>query len=401
MGPYPIRLPQVFFIIVGVKKILFVCDKNECTSFGRLTLNLVKAVSPEFEAHVLWLKTPKFFPDAEKSAEGAAVVVSPDSYSSHEVWAKSLYTGFLSFRGPLKKKIREVIPDVVFFIRPELGFLVPVARSALKSCKNGGQTVMFVHDTFAETLYPGSMKFILLNKFYIKACVKADSFVYNSCWTRGEAVNHFGPKMANAPGSVIGCPIDQDLFNKPDVAITADDRKAFRRKHGMRNFYGMCVNVSLDEPRKNIDTYFEMAALRPDIAFVRVGKFSERLREIINVKKLYNVFHFERLNAEELRDFYRHADLMVYPSLLEGFGLPPIEAIACGTPALCAATSAVKENLEGVAPLIDPPTDAEAFAKVIDKVIAGEKVVNEEAAQNLLNRCSMASFKERVLNALA
>lgn len=383
-----------------MKKILFVCDKNECTSFGRLTLNLVKAVTPEFETHVLWLKTPKFFPDAAKSAEGAAAVVSPDSYTSHEVWAKSLYTGFMSFRSPLKKAIKAVQPDLVFFIRPELGFLVPVAKSALKACKNDGRTVMFVHDTFAETLYPTSAKFILLNLFYIRATVKADSFVYNSGWTREQAAAHFGKKMSCAPGSVIGCPIDQDLFNKPEVAITADDKKAFRRKHGMRNFEGMCVNVSLDEPRKNIDTYFETARLRPDVAFVRVGKLSERLREIINVKKLYNVYHFERLNATELRDFYRHADLMVYPSLLEGFGLPPIESLACGTPALCAATSAVKENLEGVVPLIDPPTDAEAYAKVIDRVIAGENVVDEKRAAELLLHCSMNSFKNCVLSAL-
>lgn len=41
--------------------ILFVCDKNECTCFERLTLNLVKAVTPEWEAHVLWLKTLVFF----------------------------------------------------------------------------------------------------------------------------------------------------------------------------------------------------------------------------------------------------------------------------------------------------------------------------------------------------
>ncbi|SHK46330.1 Glycosyltransferase involved in cell wall bisynthesis [Fibrobacter sp. UWEL] len=390
-----------FFIIELVKKILFVCDKNECTSFGRLTLNLIKAVTPEFEAHVLWLKTPKFFPDAEKSAQGAASVVSPDSYTSHEVWGKSLYTGFFSFRSPLKKVVKDVQPDVVFFIRPELGFLVPVAKSALKSCKNNGRTVMFVHDTFAETLYPTSPKFILLNLFYIRSCVSASTFVYNSGWTREEAAKHFGPKMSNAPGTVIGCPIDSELFNKPEVAITAEDKKAFRRKKGMRNFTGMCVNVSLDEPRKNIDTYFETARLRPDVAFVRVGKLSERLREIINVKKLYNVFHFERLNADELRDLYRHADLMVYPSLLEGFGLPPIEAIACGTPALCAATSAVKENLDGVAPLIDPPTDAEAYAKVIDRVISGENVLNEEKAAELLLHCSMKSFKERVLNALS
>ena len=162
----------------------------------------------------------------------------------------------------------------------------------------------------------------------------------------------------------------------------------------------MCLNVSLDEPRKNIETYFEMASRRPNVAFVRIGKFSERLREIVNVKKLYNVFHFSELKANELRDFYRNADLIVYPSLLEGFGLPPIEAVACGTPAVGAATSAVKENLEGVCPLVDPPTDAEAYVRILDRVLAGENVVDENKAAALLDHCSMKSFSKRVVEFL-
>lgn len=373
-----------------MRKILFVCDKNECTSFGRLTLNLVKAVSGEFEAHVLWLKTPKFFGKADASPDGGS---QEQGYVSHEVWAKSLYTGYATFRSPLKRLVKKLQPDFVFFIRPELGFLVPVVRKQAK-------TVMFVHDTFAETLYPNSLKFKLLNLFYIRPTVKADYFVYNSGWTRGQAADYFGPQMSQKPGTVIGCPIDSDLFNKPESVPTAAEKKLFLRKYGIRNFDGMCLNVSLDEPRKNIETFFEMARLRPFVAFVRVGKFSERLRAIVNEKKLYNVYHFSEFQAHELRDFYRHADLMVYPSLLEGFGLPPIEALACGTPAVGAATSAVKENLEGMCPLIDPPTDAEAYARVLDRVLAGENVVDNEKAAALLDRCSMKSFSKRVIDFL-
>lgn len=375
-------------------KILFVCDKNECTSFGRLTLNLVKAVSPSYEAHVLWLKTPRFFSGNTKNPSGALQL----DYISHEVWAKSLYTGFLSFRGPLKKTIAQVQPDFVFFIRPELGFLVPIAKKCLKGAS---RTVMFVHDTFAETLYPNSLKFKLLNRFYIRPTVLADTFVYNSNWTRGEAADFFGPKMSEKPGTVIGCPIDSALFNSNEAAPTAEEKKAFRHKYGIKNFDGMCLNVSLDEPRKNIETYFEMARLRPDVAFVRVGKFSERLRAIVNEKKLYNVYHFEQFGAQELREFYRHSDLMVYPSLLEGFGLPPIESIACGTPAVCAATSAVAENLQGVCPLIDSPTDAESFAKVLDQVLSGKAIVDEKKSKDLLKRCSMEAFSQRVTDFLA
>ena len=372
---------------MSLAKVLFICDKNECTSFGRLTLNLAKAVSGSFEAHVLWLKTPKFFGTATPSKTASS---DNSTYVSHEVWAKSLYTGYLSFRAPLKKLVKKIQPDIVFFIRPELGFLVPVVKGRAK-------TVMFVHDTFAETLYPNSMKFKLLNLFYIRPTVKADFFVYNSNWTREQAADHFGVEMSSKPGTIIGCPIDSDLFNKPETQPTFEEKKAFLRKYGIKNFDGMCLNVSLDEPRKNIETFFEMASLRPHVAFVRVGKFSERLRAIVNEKKLYNVYHFSEFKAHELRDFYRHADLMVYPSLLEGFGLPPIEAIACGTPAVGAATSAVKENLEGVGPLIDPPTDAEAYARVLDRVLAGENVLDNEKAAALLDHCSMKSFSQRVL----
>ena len=380
---------------MSAPKILFVCDKNECTSFGRLTMNLVKAVAGEFEPHVLWLKTPKFF-GARESGNNPSPCSNASMekcYVSHEVWAKSLYSGFLSFRSPLKKCVKALKPQAVFFIRPELGFLVPVVSGLSK-------TVMFVHDTFAETLYPKSLKFKLLNLFYIRPTVKANLFVYNSGWTREQAAKHFGVQMSRKPGAVIGCPIDSDLFNKPETAPTRAEKKAFARKYGIKNFDGMCLNVSLDEPRKNIETYFEMASLRPDVAFVRVGKFSEHLREIVNAKKLYNVYHFSEFKAHELRDFYRHADLMVYPSLLEGFGLPPIEAIACGIPSVGAATSAVKENLEGVCPLIDPPTDAEAYARVLDRVLAGENVVDNEKAAALLDRCSMKSFRKRVLEFL-
>ena len=389
---------MLYLGIMGLKqKILFICDKNERTSFGRLTMNLLDAVHEKYDAHVLWLKTPKFFPDEVAAKKPASVPVEDArGFTAHEVWAKSLYTGFFAFRSPLKKVLREVAPDIVFFIRPELGFLVPIAKSACPSTKS----VMFVHDTFAETLYPHSVKFKLLNMFFIRPTVCADSFVYNSGWTRGEAAKYFGKKMADAPGKVIGCPIDSALFNAPETPVTKEERAAFRRKNGMRNFQGMCLNVSLDEPRKNIDTYFEMARLRPDVAFVRVGKFSERLRNIVNEKRLYNVFHFNEFNALELREFYRHADLMVYPSFLEGFGLPPIEAIACGTPAVCARASAVEENLDGVCPLVTPADDAEAYARVLDRVLAGERVIDADAASKLLDYCSMKSFSERVLGFL-
>lgn len=190
------------------------------------------------------------------------------------------------------------------------------------------------------------------------------------------------------------------MFKRLEKPKTAEEREAFRRSYGIKNYKAMCVHVGLAEPRKNVETYYEMARLRPDVAFVRVGKLTQHYRDIINAKKLYNVFHFPEFNAPELREFYYHAELMVYPSLLEGFGLPPVEAISCGTPAVAGGTTSLLENLDGVCPLIDPPTDAEAYAKVLDRVLAGEKVVNEEKAQELLDRVSIEAYSKRVVDFL-
>ena len=363
------------------KKVLLVCDKNECTSFGRLALSIMQALGPDFDVDTLWLKTPKFFGDKS-------------THARLEIWAPSLHVGFFTFRRPFKKILKQECPDVVFFIRPELGFLVPIAKSACPKAR----AVMFVHDTFAETLYPDSLKFKVLNRFFIRDTVKSDYYVYNYQWTRHEAEAHFG--TAGTKGTVIGCPIDSKLFSAPTQPIDAAAREAFREKFNIRGFKAMCLNVSLDEPRKNIETYFEMARLRPDVAFVRVGKVSERLEQIIDRDHLTNVFHFPEFHAHELRDFYRHADLLVYPSLLEGFGMPPIEALSCGTPSVAAATSAMKENLEGVVPLVDPPTDAAAYVDILDRVLAGDNFVNEENKAKLLEYCSNEAFARRVGGAI-
>ena len=97
---------------------------------------------------------------------------------------------------------------------------------------------------------------------------------------------------------------------------------------------------------------------------------------MLDILGLKNVFHFLNIPDDLLVAFYRNANLMLYPSFLEGFGLPPIEAIACGTPAVAADTSAIAENLKGVVPLLRNPEDAEGFATELNRILSGENIVN-------------------------
>jgi glycosyltransferase involved in cell wall biosynthesis len=72
---------------------------------------------------------------------------------------------------------------------------------------------------------------------------------------------------------------------------------------------------------------------------------------------------------EDLPTFYRQAEMLVYPSLYEGFGLPPVEAMACGTPVVTSNTTSLPEAVGEAALTVDPLNTEEisvAMARLLD-----------------------------------
>jgi len=356
-------------------KILIVCDKNPQTSFGRMTLDLQKALSVDgkFKVHAVWLTTPKYFPDGFDPPD--------DGYAIH---APSLELGWALFRRPFRRLLKRINPDNVLLIRPELGFLVNEAHKALP----GAWVGVFVHDMFTETLYRNSLKFKFINRLFVNQTRQANGFIYNSRYTANQANIVMGLDP-NRP--IVGCPIDRSIFKPPTVS-----KLSLKQKYGLDKYKGVCMNISLDEPRKNIPTYFALAKARPDVAFIRVGPFSPWIKEWIEKNHTDNVIHYTRIPVDQLIELYGCADIFIYPSFLEGFGMPPLEALACGVQAVAARSSAIEENLDGVIPLVDPPDRIDGYLEVIDDVLAGKNVVDWKVAEKLLNRFSIEKFGERV-----
>ena len=371
--------------MVPKKKVVIVCDKNSRTSFGRLTLDLEHTLFADFDVSILWLKTPKYFPDDDKA------LPEERGTKSSSIWAKSLHMGFYKFREPFVEYLQKLDPTIVFFIRPELGFLVPVAKKVCPKSK----TVVLIHDTFAETLYPFSVKFKLISMFYAKPTAKADGFVYNSRYSKREAEKYYG--IAGRPNAVTGLPLNSLYYNQnSDRMLYRSMRKSFREDLGIKSFKAMVLNVSLPEKRKNIATFFDMAKARPDVAFVRIGKVNRYVQMLLEERHLKNVFHFTSLSVTNLREFYRHADLFVQPSFQEGFGLPPLEAIACGTPVVCARTTALAEIFSAVCPTVSPATDVQGYLDVLQSVMDGKYEYNAEKVSELLARYSIKTIADKL-----
>jgi len=74
------------------------------------------------------------------------------------------------------------------------------------------------------------------------------------------------------------------------------------------------------------------------------------------------------VSADELVDLYRRAAALVFPSLYEGFGQPPLEAMACGCPVACSNAGSLPEIVGDAARLFDPH-DAEAMAAAVRDVL--------------------------------
>ena len=116
-----------------------------------------------------------------------------------------------------------------------------------------------------------------------------------------------------------------------------------------------------------------LAALRSDLDLVVVGPDrgeGDRVRQVVTELGLGQRVHLlDYVDRDQLVVLYRGAEALVFPSRYEGFGLPALEAMACGTPVVAAATTSLPE-IVGDAGVLVPPGDPEALADGIERALA-------------------------------
>jgi len=130
------------------------------------------------------------------------------------------------------------------------------------------------------------------------------------------------------------------------------------------------------EPRKNLATLLRawprVAGRRGDLTLAVAGGANLSIfngQGVGDVAAMPGVRRLGYVDDGDLPALYGGAALFVFPSLYEGFGLPPLEAMACGTPVVSSGTSSLPEVLGDAAAYVDDPRDAEAMADAIVRVI--------------------------------
>jgi glycosyltransferase involved in cell wall biosynthesis len=143
------------------------------------------------------------------------------------------------------------------------------------------------------------------------------------------------------------------------------------------------------EPRKNLRRLLATwgrvkRELPQDLSLVVVGaKGSAKVFQDAAITEIPEGVHFTGYARQEhLPALYSGALALVYPSLYEGFGLPPLEAMACGTPVITSNTTSLPEVTGGAALLIDPLKE-DAIAAAILQLVGDERLRESMSAKSL------------------
>ncbi len=101
---------------------------------------------------------------------------------------------------------------------------------------------------------------------------------------------------------------------------------------------------------------------------------------------------------EDLPLLYNCADLFVYPSLYEGFGLPPLEAMACGVPVITSNTSSLPEVVGNAGIMVDPH-DINSLSEAMANVLK-DKELKHRMSRDGLKRSKMFTWEKTVSEVL-
>ena len=176
----------------------------------------------------------------------------------------------------------------------------------------------------------------------------------------------------------------------------ARERERVRGRYGLRGPY--LIAVGTVEPRKNLirlSRAFRVVRDKRGLQLLIVGGKGWRGEEILReVRKMAGeaVVWVGYAPSEDLPALYSGAEALVYPSLYEGFGLPVIEAMACGTPVITSNNSSLREVAGDAALLVDPEDEDDIAAAV--RRIVEDSDLRESLRRKGLRRSIEFSWEE-------
>jgi len=259
----------------------------------------------------------------------------------------------------------------------------------------GIKSVVTIHD-LAFLLFPEFMPFNPIRYWDIfvkRSVLKADHVIAVSENTKRDLVRSLNIPESKISVTYEGCNGNFKMIREKSVLAPISE------KYGLPHRFILYVGTI--EPRKNLNVLLlalQILKRKHSISpkLVMVGKkgwlYSDFFKTIHTLKLEDDIVFIGYVQEEDLPYIYNLADVFVYPSKYEGFGLPLLEAMACGVPVIASNTSSIPEVL-GDAGLLFSPDDPGHLSECIFEILANE-ASRERMVLGGLKRVQLFSWQE-------
>lgn len=321
-------------------------------------------------------------------------------------WSSELRAAPLAHINTIKQWIKRLTPrayDVSRYIT-QRGFSAGISSNSKIDLYHepnylayafNGPTVVTVHDLswirYPE-LHPVE-RVRAIERYFPRSLDQAAAIITDCEYVRAEVIDVFGV----APAKVHSVPLGASSAYRP---IPREQSQQILAAHGLE-FGNYLLSVGTLEPRKNlvtiIDAFLKLdSRIQEQYPLVLVGmkgwltdSLQTKMDPLIN-RGLVKSLGF--VPDEQMPALYSGAAAFLYPSLYEGFGLPPLEAMACGAPVIVSNSSSLPEVVGDAGILIDPK-DSDGFAEAISHIVQ-DTALQQGYSKKSVARATTFSWKK-------
>lgn len=339
---------------------------SNSAGLGNFSRNTINALSRQFPEDRFFL----FHPGIEKplyTAPDNTTEIKPANF-----WWRTFRNSWRTFSITHLSKILEL--DIYHGLSHEL----PIGIERLRT-----KNIVTIHDLI-YIRYPEYFQKIdrtIYDRKFRHACRVAHRIHAISEQTRRDIVDFYG--IPEEKIQVIYQSVNPVFFER----IDDDHKHSLRKKFQIPERF--MLSVGTIESRKNLFSLLEgMISAKVYLPLVVVGKHTKYYHQVqkfieADLNRLQVIF-LPRILDEELAALYQMAEVMIYPSKFEGFGLPVAEAQASGCPVVTSNTSSLPEA-GGDAALYINPDDPEEIGKAIERVIEDQNLRKTMIEKGKLN----------------
>jgi len=243
--------------------------------------------------------------------------------------------------------------------------------------------IITIHDIiyilFAKNLVQKKI-YKFLTKLYAE---RASRILCVSSYTKSDVIKHLGVEKDKI--CVIYEGVSRNFYKRKNVEV-----EEMRRKYKIQKRY--ILYVGNFNPHKNLSQLILAYSILPEYIKERYqliivgGKTGEarELKERLNTEEIFVLNH---VPEEDLPLLYSGAELFVFPSLYEGFGLPPLEAMSCGCPVVSSNSSCMPEVLGDACVYFNPYNVNEIAEKI--KLVLENPTLSEELRGRAVERVKL------------